>query len=358
MTSKGWFHTEITNTAKKLAFEALSTSDLTNGSNTIELEKEIKRILGVETAIYTNSGTSALSMSLLSAGIGKGQTVATSGIGWIATVQAAKFTGADVLLIDVEKDLPKLDLDQLENARDKFDALISVNYNGRQLNTKKIKRILNGKVLIEDSCKSLLSRDYKGISFSGTNSNFGCFSLGMISMIPGIYGGFIVSNNLNDYDDLKCLKWHGTSYSSNKEEYKKCSYNFKTSNIHASIALGMLENYKERIAKLELIYAMYEEGLKNLENNKLLTVKVDDGEIPLLIDIVSKNRAETITKFKEKNLPTCNYHESLGKAYYTKSFTELKCSSFFGSSVFHPPCGPDQDLKAIEQSISLLRSLG
>ena len=41
MTSKGWFHTEITNTAKKLAFEDLSTSDLTNGANTLELEKEI-----------------------------------------------------------------------------------------------------------------------------------------------------------------------------------------------------------------------------------------------------------------------------------------------------------------------------
>ena len=157
---------------------------------------------------------------------------------------------------------------------------------------------------------------------------------------------------------LGSIKWHGTSYKNNNEVYEKCSYNFKSSNIHASIALGMLETYQERIEKLSLIYEMYKDGLEGLENNKLLPVNKKRGEIPLLIEVVSKDRNQVTKLLNSNDLPTCNYHESLDKASYTNKFQELKNSSKFGSSVFHPPCGPDQDLERIEKSIKILQNLG
>ncbi len=354
---KGWFHTEITSSAKKLSKEVIDINDLTDGKSTKILETEIKNIFGVESAIYTNSGTSALSMALLASNIGPGDVVATSGVGWIATVQAAKFTGAEVLLLDVEENLPILDINKISDVSNKISALIPVNYNGRQLDIDSIRKIIPNKKIIEDSCKSFFSKDFKQKSYSGVNGDFGCFSLGMISMLPGIYGGIIVSKK-KYYETLSCIKWHGTTYENNKEEYKKYSYNFKTSNVHASIALGMLETYKERIQKLNLIYEMYRDGLDGLENNQLIPVNVNKGEIPLLIDIISKDRDEITKNLNINNLPTCNYHESLDKADYTKTYEILKNSAKFGSKVFHPPCGPDQDLKRIEESIKIIKSFG
>ncbi len=356
--NKDWFHTEITKDAKSLAYDVINSNSLTNGQSTKVLENEIKNIFGVKTAVYTNSGTSALSMSLLASDIGPGDIVATSGLGWIATVQAAKFTGAEVLLLDVENELPILDINILPEVANKITALIPVNYNGRQVNIKELKKLIPNKKIIEDSCKSFFSKDYDSNNYSGTNGDYGCFSLGMVSMLPGIYGGFIVSNKVEDEETLNYLKWHGTTYKNNFEEYKKFSYNFKTSNLHASIALGMLETYQERIKKLNLIYEMYSEGLKGLENNKLLPVNIKKGEIPLLIDVISKDRERITSKLNQTDLPTCNYHKSLDKAYYTKKFKELTNSSKFGSQVFHPPCGPDQDLERVEKSIKVLQELG
>ena len=120
----------------------------------------------------------------------------------------------------------------------------------------------------------------------------------------------------------------------------------------------MLETYMERIEKLNLIYEMYKDGLDGLENNKLIPVNVNKGEIPLLIDIISKDREEITNNLNINNLPTCNYQESLDKADYTKTYEILKNSAKFGSKVFHPPCGPDQDLKRIEESIKIIKSFG
>ncbi len=356
--TKGWFHTEITKKSKSLANEAVLKNQFTNGPSTRVLEKELSSLFQVPTVLYTNSGTSALSISLIASNIDKSTTVATSGIGWIATAQAAKLTGAEVLAFDVEEKLPKLDFKQLSEGKNDFEAIIPVNYNGRQLDIEKLKNLFPGKPIIEDSCKSLFSKNFDNNSFSGTNGDFGCFSLGMISMLPGIYGGLVISNNVEDYEKLSCLKWHGTSYKNNQEIYGKCSYNFKSSNIHASVALGMLEGYENRIKRIKEIYLMYEEGLDGLSNNKLLPVDINKGELPLLIDIISIDRNQTCEALNSVGIPTCNYHNSISEANYVKSWGNLNNSCRFGKTVFHPPCGPDQDLKTIENTIAILKQLG
>ena len=70
----------------------------------------------------------------------------------------------------------------------------------------------------------------------------------------------------------------------------------------------MLETYSDRLNRLKEIYLMYEDGLKDLENNHLLKVDILNGEIPLLIDIFSKNRFKTISILNSKQIKTCNYH--------------------------------------------------
>ena len=355
---KGWFHTEITPLAKKLSQEAIFKNQFTKGEFSKSLEYELKNILNLPTVLYSNSGTSAISIALLALGIGKNHNIATAGIGWIATVQAAKLTGAKVHIFDVEKELPKIDIDKIVRSNKYFDAIIPVNYNGRQINIDNLKKQFPKSFIVEDSCKSLLSKDFQNKKFSGTNGDYGCFSLGMISMLPGVYGGLTVSNKVTDYDKLSCLKFHGTSYKNNFEKYEYCSYNFKTSNIHAAIALGMLDSYQDRIENLNKIYSMYKDGLKDLENHKLLEVDVSKGEIPLLIDIESNNRAKITSLLNKNDIPTCNYHNSLDKSNYVEKPNSLIYSDYFGNTVFHPPCGPDQNLSIIEKSIKIIRDLG
>ena len=188
-----------------------------------------------------------------------------------------------------------------------YDFIIPVNYNGRQVDLQPLHN-QKSVTIIEDSCKSLFSKDYLNSKFSGMNGRFGCFSLGMISILPGIYGGIVSTENESDYQALSAIKWHGVSYNDGDETYDFRSFNFKSSNVHAAIALGMLSSLDERLSKLRTIYTMYEDGLHGLENTRLLPVDINNGELPLLIDLVCSNRRSHTNTLMLSGIPTCNYH--------------------------------------------------
>ena len=352
---KGWFHSNITDLAKSLVAEALSNNQLTTGPHTKQLETEISSILNVPFCVYTNSGTSALSIALLTAGANNNSSVAIPGIGWIATPQAAQLTGAQVSIVDVTEKLPLLDLDII---RSDYDFIIPVNYNGRQVDINKLREKCPNSVIIEDSCKSLFSRDFTGSSLSGSNGDYGCFSLGMITSLPGVYGGLITAREAQAKYKIETIKYHGTSYIGGQESYDFPSYNFKSSNLHAAFALGMLDSLQSRIKNLCQVYSMYCEGLKGLENTSVLPVDIENGQVPLLIDLLSSDRESQTSYLNSKGIVTCNYHKSLTDSPNIIDNKSLPNSLFFSSTVFHPPCGPDQDLSVVERTIDLLKQLG
>ncbi|MCP9775674.1 DegT/DnrJ/EryC1/StrS family aminotransferase [Cyanobium sp. WAJ14-Wanaka] len=354
MTQLGWFHTSITDLTRRLVSEALSKNYVTSGPHTRTLEKELATILGVPTCLYTNSGTSALSIALFASGVKSDSLVATSGIGWVATPQAIQLTGAKPHIFDVLEDLPILDCSKIIQ---KYDVLLPVNYNGRHPNLSPYIDKYPNTVVIEDSCKSLFSTSPITNRPSGTSGSFGCYSLGMISALPGAYGGIVVSNRPDDYDKLSVIKWHGVRYVDGIEQYHSRSYNFKSSNLHAAFALGMLDSYQERLARLRSIYQMYLVGLNGLENVRLLPSDLSAGEVPLLIDLFTPFRSKYIAALNASGIPTCNYHNSLSHLPDVHA-PHLVNSELFANGVFHPPCGPDQDLSTIEQAISIIRSLG
>ena len=109
----------------------------------------------------------------------------------------------------------------------------------------------------------------------------------------------------------------------------------------------------------------YNKGLKELNHEYFIIVNSDvevtKNWIPPLLGILKNNPNVVAVQPKilnYNNLPTCNYHESLDQANYTLNKEKLVNSTKFGSTVFHPPCGPDQDLKRIEESIKILKTLG
>ncbi len=355
MTIPPWFHSTITEFSKKLAYEAIESNQVTNGYHTKSLETELAAILNCSRCLYVNSGTSALAMSLIASGATPHSRILTSGVGWIATPQAIQIIGATPHILDVQEHLPIINLSDIE---ERYDFIIPVNYNGRQVDLTPVIRLASPPCIIEDSCKSLFSSDYTGTKYSGLNGRFGCYSLGMISSLPGIYGGIVATDSDTDFVNLSTIKWHGVSYKDGNESYKFKSFNFKSSNVHAAIALGMLSSLEERSKKLKLIYSMYEQGLSGLENTRLLPIKVDRGELPLLIDLVSSNR-QSHTKFLQSlGIPSCNYHKSLSNSPDVHVIGKTPNSEYFGDCVYHPPCGPDQDLSLIERAIKSIRTLG
>ena len=354
--NQNWYYTRISNIAKEYANEVIAKNHFTSGLYTEKLENELAKIIGKKYCIYYNSGTSAITASCIALGLNRSKKIGIPGVGWIATAQAAVFCGAEVIVTDVQKDKPIVDIDSLENINFKFDAYIPVNYNGHQVDINKLREVLgNDTVIIEDSCKSFFSKGFNNNLYSGVLGDIGCFSTGMISMLPGIYGGIAVTDNLEIAKKLRRIKFHGVENNDGIDLYKDRSFNFKTSEINAAISFGMLDCVQERINRLNFIYSLYESGLRDLINFKLVKIDINKGELPLLIDIMVLERKKIIQILNNKNIPTCNYHSSLGNATYLSKLNQLPNSKRFADNVFHPPCGADQELPLIYKTIEEIR---
>ena len=269
--------------------------------------------------------------------------------------RAAQLTGATIDIVDVREDIPIIK--EIKYQTD-YDFIVAVNYNGRQVDINEIKKQNPRSIIIEDSCKSLFSLSKDRSKYSGTIGKYGCYSLGMISALPGIYGGIVTSTEKIEEERLRTLKWHGTKYERGEEIYQYSSFNFKSSNVHAAFALGMLESYEDRLKKLNEIYLMYKEGLKGLENTSLVEVDTDKGEVPLLIDLHTRNRHKMVSHLETKGIKTCNYHKSLSNCPGVNKVIKTMNSEEFGNKIFHPPCGPDQDLSDIDKAIDCIRKMG
>src|SRR3990172_5041629 len=86
------------------------------GNLTKEFEEKIAKFLGLDGryVVATNTGTSALHIALLAAGIGKGDEVITTSFNYVADHQAIRMTGADVVMCDIREDDLGIDVKKAE----------------------------------------------------------------------------------------------------------------------------------------------------------------------------------------------------------------------------------------------------
>src|SRR3989338_1473025 len=94
----------------------LDSATFVLGEQLKNFEREFADFCGAKHAVGLNNGTSALHLSLLAKGIGKGDEVITTPNTFIATCEAISYTGAVPKFVDMDKDTYTLDADKLEKA--------------------------------------------------------------------------------------------------------------------------------------------------------------------------------------------------------------------------------------------------
>jgi dTDP-4-amino-4,6-dideoxygalactose transaminase len=207
-------------------------------------EADFARFCGAAEAVGVSSGTSALHLALLAAGVGPGDEVITVPYTFVATVAAIEYAGARPVLVDVEPDYWTMDPAKVESAiTPRTKAIIPVHLYGQPADMDPILAIArkHGLTVIEDAAQAHGS-EYKG-RHCGTLGDLACFSFYPGKNL-GAYGegGAVVTNDAALARKIRLLRAWGEE---TRYEHKFRAFNYRMDGIQGAV-LGVKLRHLER----------------------------------------------------------------------------------------------------------------
>lgn len=219
--------------------KVLKSGMIAQGPRVAEFEEKFAEYVGVDYAVATSSGTTALHLAMLAAGIGKDDEVITTPFSFAATGNCILYVGASPVFVDVDPQTYNLDPNKIEDAiTDKTRAILPVHLYGQPAKMDEINRVArdNGLVVIEDAAQAHGAL-YKGKK-AGSLGDMGCFSFYPTKNMTTSEGGILTTDDGRTADCARILRAHGE-----KERYSHVvlGYNFRMTDIAAAIGLVQLE---------------------------------------------------------------------------------------------------------------------
>lgn len=352
-----WWRSSVGEAEAASARDAILGEHLTQGPCAEEFEKALSGALQVPYVVTASTGTTALVMSMMAAGIKPGDEVIVPNRTWIATANAPALLGAKVVLVDVLPDRPLMDTAQLRRKiTGKTRAIIPVHLNGRSVDMNEVNETArqHGLVVVEDACQSLFSRNHSG--FLGTQSDMGCFSFGVTKLITTGLGGAVVTRDRQLYEALKLIRSNGTP-TNITPTYSNIGCNFKCSDILASIGSIQLSQAEDKIRHLKTVYHRYKEGLRALPWIRLLEIQTD-YEIPLYVEVLCKQRKELFEHLNSLGIFPRPALPNLDAAQFLATSEKFPHAAIFAEEGLFLPCGSAQPLQNVDRVIEALVLFG
>lgn len=214
--------------------QALGETRYILGPNVQAFEQEAAEYLGVKHAIGCASGTDALHLALLAAGIGAGDEVITTPFTFIATAEAIRYVGATPVFVDIDPVTLNIDSDRIRDAINaKTTAIIPVHLFGQAADLKEIEQLAaDHELKVVEDCAQSFGSAYHGIKTGGIGD------LGAFSFFPsknlGCYGdGGLVTTQSDDYaQQVRTYRNHG---SSQQYHHDVIGYNSRLDELQAVI---------------------------------------------------------------------------------------------------------------------------
>lgn len=212
----------------------LDSCQFTLGSEVAAFEQEFAAYCQAKQGIGVNTGTSALHLALLAAGVGPGDEVITVPFTFVATVSAIDYTGAKAVFVDIDPQSFTMNAAQLEAAiTAKTKAIIPVHLYGQCADMDPILEIARrrGLTVIEDACQAH-GAEYKGRR-AGSMGDMGCFSFYPGKNL-GAYGeaGMVTTDNAEFARTIRMLRDWGAE---KKYHHVLKGYNFRMEGIQGAV---------------------------------------------------------------------------------------------------------------------------
>ena len=246
--------------------KVLNSDYITQGPTVPLFEAAVARKVEAKYSIAVNSATSALHISCLALGLGKGDYLWTSPNSFVASANCGLYCGASVDFVDIE--LKDLNIDTLKLEAKLITAerkntlpkvLVVVHFGGQPCDMKKIFSLAkryNFKV-IEDASHAIGSKYFGKYTGNCSYSDITVFSFHPVKIITTGEGGMALTNDTNLADSIKLLRSHGITRDATTMEEEshgdwyyeqlELGYNYRMTDIQAALGLSQLKKLDKSI---------------------------------------------------------------------------------------------------------------
>lgn len=337
------------------------------GPEVTELEEKLAEFVGVHHAIGCASGTDALLLPMMAAGIGPGDVVFVPAFTFVAAAEVSAILGATPFFVDVNADDFNLSADSLRQAISdartkglKPRAIVPVDLFGQMADYAAIEAIAEDSnlLVIEDAAQSF------GATLDGKRAGeFG--HVAGTSFFPakplGCYGdgGAIFTNDDALADRIRAIRVHGQG--KGKYQYDDLGLNGRLDTIQAAILIEKIAIFADEVAARNAIANRYMQALENI----VVVPKVMPGRTSVWAQytIRTDKRDDIASALAHRDIPTAIHYpkpltEQPAYATYPVVSTGIETAENLSREVLSLPMHPylskdqqDRVIAAVHQAI-------
>lgn len=357
----------------------------TGGAYITKLEQEMAQFLNVEDVAACQSGTSALHLSLVEAGVLPGDMVIVPTLTFIAAVNPVKYQFATPVFMDCDDSLcmDPIKLQKFCEAECEMingelnhkasgknvKAIVVVHVFGNLADMETIMDIAakyNLKV-IEDATEALGSKFIEGKyagKYAGTIGDFGAYSFNGNKIITTGGGGAITAK---DPDLVKHLRYLSTQCKDDPHYYihNEVGYNYRMTNVQAALGVAQLEELPEFIRRKQANYDLYKELFADFELGEIMDFREGTSSnkwfYSLKIDKskVKATMREVITALEDLKIGTRAIwgliHEQ--KPYLENLAYEMEKAPYYSSCILNFPSSTNLTKDDIEYTVEQIKKV-
>lgn len=338
---------------------------LTTGPAVETFEKSLSTMTDAQQAVACSSGTAALHLAYNAIGLGPGDIAIIPAVTFLATANAARFLGADIVFSDVDPENGLMQPTDLEDAinrasTEKLKLVVPVHLGGQCEDMATIRDIAGDIAIVEDACHAL------GTQYGEENSKIGScchsdaavFSFHPVKTVAMGEGGAVTTNNADLASRMRQMRNHGINAGSSPFENIKIAYNaagkanpwyyemntlgfnYRASDIHCALGLNQLSKLSIFVEKRRMLASFYDESLAHaapIVRPVVRTPNCDPGLhlYQVLIDFqtLDLNRSEVMEALRKRGIGSQVHYIPLHQQpYYSNLYGR---QSFPGAEAFY-----------------------
>lgn len=358
--------------------EVLRSDFLTTGPKVQEFETSLCELTGAKHAIACANGTVALHLAALALGVEQGNAVIVPSLTFLATANAARYCGAEVVFADVDPNTGLMGAKELKEALTRCGdlnpkAVFPVHLTGQCANLVEIKEVADqyNLKIVADASHAIGGTLHDSPVGSCVYEDITTFSFHPVKTVTMGEGGAVTTNNPEYAKHMARLRHHGMvakpEQGSWYYEMSELGYNYRITDIQCALGISQMKKLERFVERRREIVNLYNKLLAPLSD--IIRTPIENGycnpawhlyAIQIDFEKVKIGRKEFINALRSKNIGTqIHYIPVHHQPYYKNRYGDIALpgADAYYERTLSLPLYPNMDDSDVELVVTELKNI-